>query len=212
MEDASEESEGVQHRSQTRPPVVPDGGDHVATSPETGTDDESEPTQPADSDSETTYPHPPYSFVDDEGRDIEVRLLDGALDALIEMYEQFDQEDRAQGIPPRGESRLTSWIETLADEGLNLVAWHGDEAVGHAVLIPMEDTRWELAIFVRSDYQHAHIGTHLMKCLFGAGTDHGVERVWLSVEEHNNVALNLYRSLGFETLSGEIEYKMEREI
>jgi GNAT superfamily N-acetyltransferase len=212
MRGRSHDLEGVLDTSQTAPPVVPDGGERVADSSAADARDESEPTQRGDSESDPEFPHPPYDFVDDEGRDIDVRVLDDDTQALVEMYHKFDQEDRAQGIPPRSESRLNSWIETLADEGLNLVAWHGEDAVAHAVLIPMEDARWELAIFVRSDYQEAHIGSNLMECLMGYGQDNGVERIWLSVEEHNTVALNLYRSFGFETLSGEIEYKMEREI
>jgi len=158
------------------------------------------------------YPRPPLSFTDEAGRDIDIRPFDGETDALEEMYWTLDPADRSQGIPPRNEERLISWVETLTDEGLNLVAWHGDRAVGHAVLMPMGDGRWELAIFVHSDYQEARIGTQLLGCLFGYGKDHGVERIWLSVERHNNVALNLYESMGFERLAGRSEFKMERAL
>lgn len=158
------------------------------------------------------FPRPPLSFTDDEGRDIEIRQFDGDTDALVEMYNHMDPSDRSQGIPPRSESRRESWVESLTGEGMNLVAWHGDDAVGHAVLMPMEGTRWELAIFVRSDYQEAHIGSNLIECLMGWGQDEGVETVWLSVERYNDIALRLYEKVGFEKLSGDAEYKMEREI
>lgn len=178
---------------QSQTPVVPTPG--MAQEGETG-----------------QFPRPPHGFTDDEGRDIEVRRFDGEVDALLEMYRTLDPADRTQDIPPRSESQLASWVGTLTDEGLNVVAWHGDRAVGHAVLMPMDEDRRELAIFVHSDYQEAHIGTHLLECLFGYGRQHGVERVWLSVERHNTVALRLYESLGFEQLSGRSEFKMEREI
>jgi len=158
------------------------------------------------------FPPPPHSVVDDEGRDIEIRVFDGETEAMLEMYRTFDPADRTQGIPPRSESRLVEWVETLTGEGLNVLAWHGDCVVGHAVLMPMDERRWELAIFVHSDYQKAHIGTQLLECLFGYGQQQGVERVWLSVERHNSVALSLYESLGFERLQGRSEFKMERPI
>lgn len=158
------------------------------------------------------FPCPPSSFTDEAGREIEVRPFDGETDALAEMYRTLDPADRSQGIPPRNEKRLVSWVRTLTDEGLNLVAWHGDNAVGHAVLMAMDEDRWELAIFVHSDYQEVRIGTRLLECLFGYGKGNGVERVWLSVERHNTVALNLYESLGFERLGGRSEFKMERTL
>jgi len=158
------------------------------------------------------FPRPPCSLVDDRGRTIELRPLGDDIDSLLEMYRSLDPADRTQGIPPRSGAHLVSWVETLTDEGLNLVAWHGDRAVGHAVLVPMPDDRWELAVFVHTDYQHAHIGTRLLEYLFGYGQQHGVDRIWLSVERHNTVALSLYESLGFDRLSGKSEFKMQREI
>jgi ribosomal protein S18 acetylase RimI-like enzyme len=107
---------------------------------------------------------------------------------------------------------MAEWVGTLVEEGLNLVAWHGDDAVGHAVLMHMDDARWELAIFVRSDHQGAHVGTHLIRCLLGYGEQEGVETVWLSVERYNDVALSMYESVGFEILEGEAEYKMELDL
>jgi len=176
------------------PRVVPDGGD--------GRTDRSD----------GEFPRPPFSFADDEGREVDIRVFDGDIDALVEMYERLDPADGAQGIPPRKPDRLRSWVEMLTETGLTLLAWHDGAAVGHAVLVPMDDRRWELAIFVRSDYQHAHVGTALLGCLLGYGRDEGVETVWLSVEHHNEPALGLYESLGFERLSGQVEYRMERDL
>lgn len=155
---------------------------------------------------------PPATVTDDERRETELRPFEGDRGALVEMYRSLDSSDRSQGIPPRGDARLVDWVETLTDEGLNVVAWHDDRAVGHAVLMPMDDDRRELAVFVHSDYQAAHIGTSLLEHLFGYGQAHGVERVWLSVERHNTVALSLYESLGFDRLSGRSEFKMERSL
>lgn len=155
---------------------------------------------------------PPYSMTDEPGRKIDIRLFADDLEALVTMYEKMETYDRAQGLPPRTHPRVVSWLETLIEEGVNLVAWHDDVAVGHAALLPMEDDRWELVIFVRSDYQEVHIGSGLMECLLGYGYAHGIKTIWLTVERHNNIAINLYRRVGFERVSEDLLYHMERPL
>ncbi|WP_135828097.1 GNAT family N-acetyltransferase [Halorussus halobius] len=153
------------------------------------------------------FPEPPVSFADREDRDVAVRPYEDAdFEPLVEMYADFDPADRAQGIPPATESRIRDWLEVLL-EGLNVVAWHGDRAVGHATLVPDEDA-YELAIFVHQDYQRAGIGSELIRVLLGHGQANDVEKVWLTVERWNHAAVNLYESVGFET-SGAESFEME---
>jgi ribosomal protein S18 acetylase RimI-like enzyme len=160
-------------------------------------DDGSYPDDEADS-----FPEPPVSFDDKEGRLVEIRPYeDEDFDAVVEMYADFDPADRAQGIPPATESRVRDWLENLLD-GLNVVAWDGDRAVGHATLVPDEDAS-ELAIFVHQDYQRAGIGSEPIRALLGYGQADGVEKVWLTVERWNHAAVNLYESVGFETTGTE---------
>lgn len=151
------------------------------------------------------FPSPPIAFTDREGRRIEVRAYDpdgSDYEALVEMYLAFDPADRAQGIPPTGESAIRSWLDQILTEGLNVLAWHGDTAAGHATLVPQGDA-YELAIFVLQGYQEAGIGTHLMDGLLGYGEDSGVEYVWLTVERWNQAAVNLYEKVGFEVSNAE---------
>ncbi|OIB58327.1 GNAT family N-acetyltransferase [Natrialba sp. SSL1] len=184
------------------------------------------------------FPSPPSTIEDREGRDIEIRApgeLTTDLDAVVEMYDQFDPTDRAQGIPPTGEDRIRNWLETIADESVNVIAHHkpdGDidvdssadsdgEVIAHAMLVPdaddpaaIEDNgdiEWELAIFVLQDYQQAGIGTHLLKHLLGHASDVGIERVWLTVERWNNPAIALYERVGFEA-SGTESFEQEMSI
>ncbi|WP_224333558.1 GNAT family N-acetyltransferase [Haloprofundus halobius] len=149
---------------------------------------------------------PPIEFEDREGRSIEVRAYDPAGDEyerLVEMYAEFDPADRAQGIPPGREERIRSWLDTiLGSDCLNVVAWCGDEAAGHATLVPDEDA-YELAIFVLQTYQRAGIGTHLIEALLGHGQASDVEKVWLTVERWNRAAVALYKKIGFETSNAE---------
>jgi GNAT superfamily N-acetyltransferase len=152
------------------------------------------------------FPPPPTAFADREDREIEIRPYegdDGAREALVAMYDDFDPADRAQGIPPGGEQRIREWLDAiLADDCYNVIAWCGDAAAGHATLVPDEDA-YELAIFVHQEYQRAGIGTHLIRGLLGHGQANGVRKVWLTVERWNRAAVSLYKKIGFETSDAE---------
>jgi diamine N-acetyltransferase len=160
---------------------------------------------------------PPTTAEDQQGRQIDIVAVDSfedeALEDTLEMYLAFDPTDRAQGIPPTGEARIRSWLETIAEHSINVFARHGDDVVGHAVLVPdvddpesVEDNErieWELAIFVLQDYQQAGIGTLLLKHLLGHATRLNIEHVWLTVERWNTPAIALYERVGFEQTGSE---------
>ena len=152
------------------------------------------------------FPPPPTAFTDREDRRIEIRPYEGdddAREALVEMYDAFDPADRAQGIPPGGEKRIREWLDAIiGDDCYNVIAWCGDDAAGHATLVPDGDA-YELAIFVHQEYQRAGIGTHLIRGLLGHGQANGVEKVWLTVERWNRAAVSLYKKIGFETSDAE---------
>lgn len=162
------------------------------------------------------FPSPPRSHTDGEGRQIRFYAAgeDGESDLpaeLIEMYVDFDPADRAQGLPPTGEAAIREWLETLFDAGYNVLAWHGEEAVGHATLVPDGRGAYELAIFVHQFYQGAGIGTELLRSLLGHGSDRGVEEVWLTVERWNRPAKHLYEKVGFRAV-GEETFEREMHI
>ncbi|MFB6074284.1 MAG: N-acetyltransferase family protein [Haloarculaceae archaeon] len=160
----------------------------------------------------TEFRPPPLSFTDAEGREIAVRRATDPVDALAAMYDEYEPEERAQGLPPLRAPDRRDWIEDLLASGLNLVAWHGDRAVGHAALLPYDDTA-ELVIFVHPDYQQVGIGSRLIRALLAAGQADGIGHVWLSVQRDNHVAMNLYRSVGFETTNRDrLEHEMERSL
>lgn len=155
------------------------------------------------------FPRPPTTADDDEGRTVTVESYDGDADPLVEMYGHFEEESRSQGLPPRSDSRTREWLEDLLGKGLNTVARHREDVVGHAVLVPSGEL-YELAIFVRPEYQAAGIGTQLIRGLLGQGQERGVEHIWLTVSRSNRIAMNLYWSAGFETTaSGRGEHEME---
>lgn len=165
------------------------------------------------------FPVPPTSFTDGDGRTIELAIAQSAaaetdaLEALVEMYVQFDPTDRAQGIPPTGPDRIRAWLEPIVADGINVLARHKGTVVGHATLVPdvadadalvaPGDAEWELAIFVLQAYQRAGIGTGLLEHLLGHASRLGIDRVWLTVERWNTPAIALYERVGFETTGAE---------
>ena len=163
--------------------------------------------------SDDRFPVPPVEFRDDEDRRVSIHSVGASdFDALAAMYDDFGPESRAQRIPPADERRRRDWLETLLAEGWDVAAYHEGRPVGHATLVPIEESAAELAIFVAPGYQLAGIGSRLLRTLLGYGRAHGVERVWLTVDRTNRVALNLYRSVGFEAVGGGAEREMEIDL
>ncbi len=149
------------------------------------------------------FPRPPTTRTDREARQIDIRTLEEATEALIAMYRDFDPSQRAQGIPPSDPDRVPPWVRSIVTEGVHVVGTHEDRVIGHAMLVPDEAEAHELAIFVHQDYQGSGNGRALITHLLGAGIDAGVDRVWLTVERWNRPAIELYREVGFETVQAD---------
>ncbi|MDR9380141.1 MAG: GNAT family N-acetyltransferase, partial [Natronomonas sp.] len=99
------------------------------------------------------------------------------------------------------------------DDCINVVGWHEELPIGHALLVPDGQGAFELAIFVLGEYQNAGIGTELIQGLLGAGRADGVEYVWLTVERWNKPAIALYRKVGFvPTDDGSFELEMATKL
>lgn len=151
------------------------------------------------------FPAPPHRFTDGQNRDIVIETIGDdptSMASLVEMYDEFDPADRAQGIPPVRREEIEEWLELILPEGVDLVARHGDRSVGHATLVPDGSDECELAIFVHQDYRGARIGSTLLRTLLGAAAEVGIEHIWLTVERWNTVAIRLYESVGFERTGG----------
>lgn len=145
------------------------------------------------------FPSPPRTVTDKTGREIEYRQAQDDAENLVEMYLQFSPEDRAQGIPPTNEEDIKEWIDIVTtEEGLNVIASHDDDAVGHVMLVADPEETYELAIFVLQEYQGAGIGTELVRTALGQAQESGIEYIWLSVERWNSPAVALYKKIGFE--------------
>ncbi len=157
-------------------------------------------------------PLPPFGLRDALGRPVLMRPAGEDVDALVAFYERFDPADRAQGLPPTGSARIRPWLEVLA-EGPGVVAWHEDDAVGHAALVPDGAGAHELVVFVLQGFRGTGIGTSLVRALLGLGRARGVIRVWLTVQRWNHAAIAVYRKTGFEREGEEgLEIIMSRSL
>ena len=145
------------------------------------------------------FPEPPVEFTDRKDRPVTIRALEDDFEGVVEMYDDFNPSDRAQGIPPIGEGAIRDWLDRLFEDGcLNVVAVSDGDVVGHAALVEDSEVGYELAIFVHQDFQGSGIGTRLLRTLLGHGQAKGVEKVWLTVERWNRPAVELYEKVGFE--------------
>lgn len=124
-------------------------------------------------------------------------------EALLEMYRQFDDAERAQGLPPLTEERRVEWVDTLVADGGNFVATADGEIAGHAVYMPTYDPEPELAVFVHQDYQSRGLGTELCKHVIADAAAGNRDALVLEVEPSNRTAISVYERLGFERVDHE---------
>ena len=92
-------------------------------------------------------------------------------------------------------------LDGYIGKGLVLVAREGDVVVGHLQLAEAEapDELEVKNMAVQESHQGRGIGRALMEAAIARARERGCARVQLDVNERNETALSLYRSLGFET-------------
>jgi len=157
------------------------------------------------------FPRPPLSVTDRAGRQITVKSYDGGPEPLVEMYAAFD-EPATRGLPPRTDAEIREWVSPHLEDGLNVVARHDWEVIGHAALVPHAETA-ELLVFVRPADQSLGVGTQLIRGLLGHGQEHGVENVWLSVTCDNLPLIRIATGIGFEPPThSRVEFRLERGV
>ena len=121
--------------------------------------------------------------------------------SLFEMYLHFTPKPASQGLPPEDPDICRNWLNNLLDIGINLLAWRGNQVIGHAVLIP--DTNGlsgEFIVFVDQNNRNLRIGTALTHQALERSKQLGFESVWLTVPLTNFIAIKLYKKFGFEYL------------
>lgn len=152
-------------------------------------------------------------FVDEAGARWTVRpavRADAA--ALAEMYEGFDGDDRAQGLPPVTRERRAEWIGSMLADGCNVVAECDGEVLGHAMYAPTDAARPELAVFVHPTAQGRGVGTELCRHVIANAAAAGRDGLELHVEAGNHVARRVYRNVGFELVERSYALRMALDL
>ncbi|MES3517468.1 MAG: GNAT family N-acetyltransferase [Natronomonas sp.] len=155
---------------------------------------------------------PPEVIHDERGGEVDIRPFTGDPEELTEMYDSLDSTSRAQGVPPRDEPAIRTWLEDLLD-GTDVVARHDGQVIGHVSFVPDGTGRHELSIFVRDEYQGLGIGTALLSAGLGQARADGVRDVWLSVSTSERRLQRFYARAGFSVVNPMgITYRMSRTL
>jgi GNAT superfamily N-acetyltransferase len=80
-----------------------------------------------------------------------------------------------------------------------LIAWIGDEPVGH-LTYRADDTGWEV-VTLGADRPGIGVGRALMTAVLDAARAEGVTRVWLITTNDNTRALRFYQRCGFDLVA-----------
>jgi len=140
-------------------------------------------------------------FVDHEGTPLLIREFEADdRAALVEMYEDVDARSRTLGLPPRSQSELEHWLDSLTRGGWNLLAFERgtDRVVGHIGAAPADGDEPEFVVFVRDGYRGRGLGTELVQqaVAHAAARDH--DALGLDVARDNDLAVAVYENVGFE--------------
>jgi GNAT superfamily N-acetyltransferase len=138
-------------------------------------------------------------FQDKSGRTYSLGFGSAAdCSSIMDMYRVFSPRPASQGLPPEDPETCEKWVKDILEIGINILAWRGDEVVGHAALIPdRKGKTGEFIIFVHQDCRNLGVGTELTKGTFERARGLGLESIWLTVAMTNFIAIKLYRKLGF---------------
>lgn len=121
--------------------------------------------------------------------------------SLYEMYLHFSPKPASQGLPPEDPETCRNWLKNLLKIGFNLLAWRGNQVIGHAVLIPdPKGKSGEFIVFIDQNNRNLGIGTELTRLTLEKSKHLGFESVWLTVPLTNFIAIKLYKKFGFEYL------------
>lgn len=152
---------------------------------------------------------PPFSFLDRQGRRIEVREAEERDAATVLAYlalvdRESDNLSREPGESVVSEASERIFLRQCADRprGVFLSAWHAGQLVACLDLLPPTRQRMahtgEFGMTVRKAFWGAGIGKALLSAVLAWTGGLGLRVVKLRVVADNASAIALYRSLGFE--------------
>lgn len=144
------------------------------------------------------------------------KLKPGDFDRLVAMYATFEPKGEFQGLPPVTLPRIKSWLRQLCEAGdEQFVIDVGGRIAGHSMLCSSEKkAEAECAIFLHQDFRGLGLGKKLLLGTLNYGCKQmQLDRVWLSVQGSNPVALCLFESAGFKPVGSHepLQWEVEME-
>jgi len=152
----------------------------------------------------------PVVVKDKKGEEILIRQYNHEEDRekLIEMYETYDPDYRCLGLPPISRRAIENWIDYLAEYGFAIVAEKDGRIVGHLVIVPTEDGKVDLTIFIHQDYQNRGLGQEMMRLIIDYCKKAGFKGIMLVTERTNARAIHVDEKMGFKILAPYYECDM----
>lgn len=140
----------------------------------------------------------PRDLVDKTGAPYRVRFFEKRdRFGLEEMYRAFDPKRAAQGLPPGDGESIRRWLDRVLAAGMHVLIDIEGEILGHLMVIPIDEATAELANFLHQSVRNRGIGTALNRLALELAREDGRQRVWLSVEPSNRIAIRSYEKAGF---------------
>lgn len=148
---------------------------------------------------DTTIHNFPCAFINRRGEAILIQTLGGKHHRhLIDMYLAYQPRNSFSGLPPASDEACTEWVRGMIGGAANLIALSFKEGVvGHSALFPVNGEQCEILVVVSPPKQKIGIGTELTRSLIQLAHELGFDRIRLSVEAKNHVALHVYQKCGF---------------
>ncbi len=131
------------------------------------------------------------------------RVALGDTDALLEIFDTVAAERIYIGTQPgfdRERQRNEFAVAAVSNVLPGFVAREGDRVVGYSSLYA-QDVGFTCGVLLARDARGRRIGRALMETLIAWARDHAIVQLHLYAFGHNERALRLYRSLGFETVA-----------
>ncbi len=133
------------------------------------------------------------------------------MEKLVNMYLNYDPEDRSLGLPPVGKFAIEKWLRYLEQKGFSIVAEHNGNIVGHLAIVEDESNKGvvDLAIYLSRNYQNQGIGTEMVKAIVEYCKKVCYKKITLVTDRLNWRAIRVYKKCGFKTVLASYELYME---
>uniref|UniRef100_A0A7J2TIW9 GNAT family N-acetyltransferase n=1 Tax=Archaeoglobus fulgidus TaxID=2234 RepID=A0A7J2TIW9_ARCFL len=129
----------------------------------------------------------------------------------MEMYLNYDPEDRSLGLPPVGRAALEKWISYIEQKGFSIIAEHEGNVVGHLAIVEDDNDKGvvDLAIYLAKKYQNHGIGTEMVRAIIEYCKKVCYRKITLVCDRLNWRAIRVYKKCGFRTVLASYELYME---